>query len=226
MALGMRLRVWGPRACFTRPEFKIERQSYLAPTPSAARGILEAIHWKPAIHYVIDRIHVLAPIRTQSFRRNEVGVKASTALASRAMKSRNLAGLGIDVAEQRQQRSTTLLLDVEYVIEAHFELTGKVEGEDAAKHISMFNRRAQAGQCFHRPCLGTREFAADFELIPPGAPLPQSRLPDRDRDRDLGWMLYDLDFSDPANVVSRFYRARMEGGVIDVARCLAEGTAA
>lgn len=222
MAYGVRLHVWGDRACFTRPEMKVERVSYDVMTPSAARGILEAIHWKPAILWVVDKIHVLAPIRFQSFRRNEVGAKISAANAERAMRAGSTAGLGIVVEDNRQQRAATLLVDVEYVIEAHFELTAKAAEDDTtAKHLSMFNRRAAAGQCFHRPCLGTREFAANFALIPEGASLPESRLPPDQRNRDLGWMLHDIDHAGDKS--SRFFRARLKDGVVDVANGLAEG---
>lgn len=224
MPYGVRLHVWGERACFTRPEMKVERVSYDVMTPTAARGILEAIHWKPAIRWTIDRIHVLKPIRFQSFRRNEVGAKANATAAERAMRRGDIEGLGLIVEDNRQQRATTLLVDVAYVIEAHFDLTGKAEADDTpAKHISMFNRRAAAGQCFHRPCLGTREFVADFALIAEDAPLPASELPDDQKNRDLGWMLYDIDFAHDA--ASTFFRARLEDGVLEVTRCLAEGTA-
>ncbi len=221
MPYGIRLHVWGERACFTRPEMKVERVSYDVPTPSAARGILEAIHWKPQIAWIVDRIHVLRPIRTQTFRRNEVGSRASATLAARALKSRNLQGVGLAADQDRQQRAATILTDVAYVIEAHFVLTPRGKDEDPAKHAAMFTRRAAAGQCFHRPCLGAREFPAEFALIAEGHPLPETTLPDRDRDRDLGWMLHDIDFADGRT--SRFFRARLAGGVLDVAACLAEG---
>jgi CRISPR-associated protein Cas5d len=234
MSYGVRLHVWGARACFTRPEMKVERVSHDVMTPSAARGILEAIHWKPAIAWAIDRIHVLKPIRFQSFRRNEVGVKMSADKAKSAMRSGSVTGLGFGVDEvdpktgklkYRQQRATTLLIDVAYVIEAHFDLTEKATKEDTpAKHISMFNRRAAGGQCFHQPCLGTREFPADFRLLAETEPLPDSELPDDQRNRDLGWILYDIDFADGRT--SRFFRARLTDGVLDVQRCLAEGQAA
>lgn len=225
MPFGVRLHVWGERACFTRPEMKVERVSYDVMTPSAARGILEAIHWKPAIRWVVDRIHVLRPIRFQSLRRNEVGAKIGAVTAERAMRAGTTAGLGLLVEEHRQQRAATLLVDVAYVIEAHFTLTPRAGAEDTpAKHASMFNRRAAAGQCFHRPCLGTREFAADFALIPEGAPQPESALPPDQRDRDLGWMLHDIDHA--AGGISHFFRARLSDGVLDVQRCLAEGTTA
>lgn len=224
LSFGMRLHVWGERACFTRPEMKVERVSYDVMTPSAGRGILEAIHWKPAIRWVVDRIHVLRPIRFQSFRRNEVGAKASAVVAERAMRAGTTTGLGIVVEEERQQRAATLLVDVAYVVEAHFELTSRAGAEDTpAKHAAMFNRRAAAGQCFHRPCLGTREFAADFALLPEGAPLPESVLPADQRDRNLGWMLHDIAFDAPGGPAGRFFRARLEDGVLDVRRCLAEG---
>src|SRR5690606_36264914 len=225
MAYGVRLQVWGDYACFTRPEMKVERVSYDVMTPSAARGILEAIHWKPAIVWVVNRIHVLKPVRFQSFRRNEVGARASAANAASAMKKGTTAGLGIMVEDNRQQRAMTFLTDVAYVIEAHFEMTGRAGPEDApAKHLSMFNRRAAAGQCFHRPCLGVREFAADFALIPQDQPLPHSDLPASWHERDLGWMLHDIDHANGG--VSRFFRARLTGGVLDVGACLAEGEAA
>ncbi len=223
MAYGIRLIVRGERACFTRPEMKVERVSYDMLTPSAARGILEAIHWKPAIRWMVDRIHVLRPIRFQSFRRNEVGAKMSAGLAERGMRAGSVAGLGLAVDQERQQRAATLLRDVEYLIEAHFEMTAKAGAEDSeAKHLSMFNRRAAAGQCFHRPCLGTREFPAEFDLLPPGVPAPPSLLPQDQRNRDLGWMLHDMDFL--AGRTSRFFRARLSGGVLDVQGCLQEGT--
>lgn len=218
---GFRLHVWGERACFTRPEMKVERVSYDVMTPSAARGILEAIHWKPAIRWVVDRIHVLKPIRFDSIRRNEVASKIPASSARSAMKSGNLAGLGLAVDEDRQQRAMLCLRDVAYGIEAHFEMTDRAGPEDnPGKHAEMFRRRAEKGQCFHRPSLGVREFAADFELVdafPPGA------LAEGARDRDLGWMLYDIDYlSDRRSI---FFHAVMEGGVIDVAGCLAGGTA-
>jgi CRISPR-associated protein Cas5d len=225
MSFGVKLHVWGERACFTRPEMKVERVSYDVMTPSAARGILEAIHWKPAILWVIDRIHVLAPIQFQSFRRNEVGTKISAVTAERAMRAGSATELGLVVEDNRQQRASTLLVNVVYVIEAHFEMTARATADDTpAKHLSMFNRRAASGQCFHRPCLGTREFAANFALIAEDAPLPPSNLPSDQRDRDLGWMLHDIDHAGDKS--SRFFRARLEDGVLDIGRGLTEGVVA
>jgi len=229
MAYGIRLHVWGERACFTRPEMKVERVSYDVMTPSAARGICEAIYWKPAILWVIDRIHVLEPIRFQSFRRNEVGAKVAAGSARSAMNRGDVNGLGLVVEDNRQQRATMLLTDVAYVIEAHFELTAHAGDDDnPAKHAAMFQRRAEKGQCFHRPCLGTREFSADFALLPEGAPLPTSKLPEADRNRDLGWMLHDIAFNpDGTAKRSNFFRARLTDGVLDVRACLdREGVAA
>lgn len=213
--MSVRLHVWGDRACFTRPEMKVERVSYDVMTPSAARGILEAIHWKPAIAWHVDRIHVLKPIRFQSLRRNEVSAKASTSLAAGAMKLGTTDGLGIAVEENRQQRAALVLVDVAYVIEAHFSMTHKAGREDSqAKHLAMFKRRAKQGQCFHRPCLGTREFAAEFALVPDGADLPPCALEKDKREVDLGWMLHDIDFAKGNQ--AQFFRAMMLGGVIDV----------
>jgi CRISPR-associated protein Cas5d len=204
---------------------KVERVSYDVITPSAARGILEAIHWKPAISWHIDRIHVLKPIRFQSIRRNEVAQKASADLAASAMRRGDTNGLGIVVDEERQQRAALVLVDVAYVIEAHFKMTGRAGPDDSpAKHAAMFARRAAQGQCFHRPCLGTREFAAEFALVPDGAPLPHCELPLDRRDADLGWMLHDIDFNGGRNE-SRFFRAIMRDGVIDVPDLRAEQVA-
>lgn len=218
--MAIKLHVWGEFACFTRPEMKVERVSYDVMTPAAARGILEAIHWKPAITWVVDRIHVLRPIHFQTFRRNEVASKISERSVRAAMNKGSLEGLGLAVDVDRQQRATIALVDVAYVIEAHFDMTAKAgEGDNPAKHLEMFKRRAAAGQCFHRPCLGCREFAADFELVEDD--MPVSRLPGADRNRDLGWMHYDIDHT--RDRAAMFFRARLENGVVDVAKARAEG---
>ncbi len=212
MTYGIRLKVSGDYACFTRPEMKVERVSYDVMTPSAARGILEAIHWKPAIRWVVDAIHVLEPIRFQSIRRNEVGHKAPAGKIKSAMKRGDLAGLNLLVDEDRQQRAATVLVRPAYVIEAHFEMTEKAGEEDnIGKHLDTFNRRAARGQCFHQPCLGVREFAAHFELLAPDAPLP----PPFAESRDLGFMLFDIDHGAEGRP-SLFFRARLENGVVKV----------
>lgn len=216
MSFGIKLKVWGDYACFTRPEMKVERVSYDVMTPSAARGVLEAVHWKPAIRWVVDRIHVLNPVRFDSVRRNEVSAKASASNAKKAMKSG--APVGIVVEEVRQQRAALVLRDVAYVIEAHFEMTDKSgQGDNPGKHLDIFNRRARSGQCFHRPYLGCREFAAHFEIVE-GEP-PASALAGEPA-RDLGWMLWDIDFAD--GMTPRFFRPSLESGVIDVARWAGE----
>jgi CRISPR-associated protein Cas5d len=217
----MKLHVWGPLACFTRPEMKVERVSYDVMTPGAARGIIEAIHWKPAIVWIVDKIHVLQPIRFQTIRRNEVGSKIPASKARTAMERATLDGLAAAVDADRQQRATIALTNVAYVIEAHFEMTARATADDSEpKHLEMFKRRAAKGQCFHRPCLGTREFAADFELVD-GA-LPPSSLGNDQKSQDFGWMHYDIDFRGQQKV-PRFFRARMQDGVINVARARAEG---
>lgn len=220
MAYGVRLLVAGDHACFTRPEMKVERFSYDVLTPSAARGILEAIHWKPAIRWIVEAIHVLKPIRFQSIRRNEVGHKVPVAAIRKTMKDGNLEGLALVVdkvdprsgsPKNRQQRAATVLVDVAYVIEARFELTPKAgAGDNAGKHLDSFVRRARKGQCFHQPCLGTREFAARFSLIEADAPLPAAI----DETRELGFMLHDIDHD--GDRASQFFRARLERGVLRV----------
>ncbi len=221
MSYGVKLWVGGRRACFTRPEMKVERVSYDVITPSAARGILEAIHWKPAIRWIIDKIHVLEPIRFESVRRNEVGSKISERNVAIAMRVGSTADLGLLVENDRQQRAATVLRDVAYVIEAHFQLTDCAGDEDGeAKHADMFRRRASRGQCFHHPCLGTREFSADFKLIE--GDVPVTRMRPEETDKDLGWMLYDIDFA-KTDKPAVFYRPEMRGGIIDVARNRPEG---
>ena len=219
MAHGVRLHVSGPFACFTRPEMKVERVSYDVMTPSAARGILEAIHWKPAICWVIDAIHVLKPIRFQSIRRNEVGAKASFATAKSAMRRGDVNGLALRVDESRQQRASTVLVDVAYVIAAHFEMTERAGPEDnRGKHLNIFNRHAAKGQAFAQPVLGTREFDARFSLVPDGAPTPMPEEPAGlgfGEPRDLGFMLWDIDHAAPGKP-SMFFRASLSDGAMAV----------
>ncbi|MEO1193422.1 MAG: type I-C CRISPR-associated protein Cas5c [Pseudomonadota bacterium] len=219
MATGLKLRVWGDFACFTRPEMKVERVSYDVMTPSAARGVVEAIHWKPAIRWVIDRIHVLAPIQFHTFRRNEVGSKISARVAATAMKAGSLEGLQTLVEDDRQQRATVALAKVAYGIEAHFEMTEAAGPEDSpAKHHAIATRRAQRGQCFQRPYLGCREFAADFELVEAFEPSPL------EGEKDLGWMLYDIDHQQERRAF--FFRARLRQGVLDLTDLAPEDLAA
>lgn len=216
MPFGIKLHVWGENACFTRPEMKVERVSYDVITPSAARGILEAIHWKPAIRWVIDVIQVLEPIRFESIRRNEVASKVSARNVTSAMSKNSTEGLFIlvDDGKERQQRAATILRNVGYVIEAHFEFTDAASADDnEGKHLDIFNRRARKGQCFHRPYLGTREFPAEFRLLEDGE-LLESKLTGTDRNKDLGWMLHDIDFANENT--PHFFRAIMDDAVIKV----------
>lgn len=214
MAFGVRLHVWGERACFTRPEMKVERVSYDVITPSAARGILEAVHWKPAIRWCVDCIHVLKPIRFESLRRNEVASKLPAGRVTKAMKAGSIDDVPQYVDVNRQQRAATILRDVGYVIEAHFTFTDRADDSDSpGKHLDIFNRRARLGQCFHNPCLGTREFPAAFALIEADTDMPtvDSSLQGT---RDLGYMLHDIDFAN--GNTPRFFRASMTNGVIEV----------
>jgi CRISPR-associated protein Cas5d len=198
-----RVRLRGPYACFTRPEFKTERVSYEVMTPSAARGILDAILWKPAIRWHVERIHVLAPIRFESVRRNEVNSKASL----KADVTRYFAD------EDRAQRNTLMLRDVDYVIEAHFTLTElKGSGDSLRKFVEMFERRLQKGQCFHTPYLGCREFAADFGPAPETWKVP----PGLDGARDLGQVLLDIRFEAKGSPTPIFFPASLRGGVLEV----------
>lgn len=219
MSYGIKLHVWGEFACFTRPEMKAERVSYDVITPSAARGLVEAIYWKPQIRWVIDRIRVLKPIRFTNIRRNEVGKKMPSP-NSKVMAGVDTGSLGIMIEDERQQRAALILRDVAYIIEAHIDLIGT--SEPIGKHLDMFNRRASKGQYFHHPYLGTREFPADFALIGADDPLPESTLPGADLNRDFGFMLHDIEFDqDPRtkrvrSTTPRFFRAQMNDGVISV----------
>lgn len=209
MSFGIKLKVWGDYACFTRPEMKVERVSYDVMTPSAARGILEAIYWKPAIRWVIDRIHVLNPIRFMNIRRNEVASKIPLRNVKTAMKD-GQSPLELFIESDRQQRAAMILRDVDYVIEAHFEYVGG-EDQNDGKHLDMFNRRAREGQCFMQPYLGCREFPAHFRLLENGESVPASQLRGN---QDLGFMLHDIDF--PDDMTPHFFRAEMNEGMIAI----------
>lgn len=213
MGFGIRLQVWGDYACFTRPEMKAERVSYDVITPSAARGILEAVHWKPAIRWIIDRIHVLNPIRFDNLRRNEVGSKIPAGNVRRAMKGEPV-DLCQNISEDRQQRATLLLRDVAYVFEAHFEMTGEGGTEDTPeKHYNIALRRARQGQCAHQPYFGCREFPAKFRLLEEDEPLPHS-VYCGEEEKDLGWMLLDIDYDHEKT--PHYFRASMKKGIIEV----------
>jgi len=206
-----RLRVSGGNACFTRPEMKVERVSYDVMTPSAARGILEAIIWKPAIKWHILQIDVLKPIKWESVRRNEVGAVIPAGSVKTTMK-KGSGNLGLYVEKERQQRAGLFLRDVAYVIHADFELTDAAGGEDSVvKFTEMFIRRASSGQCFHRAYFGCREFPVDFEFVPKDTegPTPIAET------RDLGWMLYDMDYSG-REPMPQFFHAQLVNGSLDL----------
>jgi CRISPR-associated protein Cas5d len=213
MSYGVKLKIWGDYACFTRPEMKVERVSYDVMTPSAARGILEAIYWKPSITWVIDRIHVLKPIRFDNVRRNELASKIPLTTIRKAMKDGS-SPVGLFIEDDRQQRAAMVLRDVAYVIEAHFEFNSS-EDNNTAKHKEMFERRAGKGQCFHQPYFGCREFPVRFELL-------EGNIPDSPftGEQDLGFMLHDIDFKN--DMEAQFFRARLTNGVIDLTQVKAE----
>ena len=207
MSFGVRCKVWGDYACFTRPEMKVERVSYDIMTPSAARGVLEAIYWKPAIRWVVDRITVLRPIRFENVRRNELASKLPLSNVTKAMNN-GTSPVEILVEDERQQRAALILRDVAYMIDAHFEFTGP-EDRNEGKHLDIFNRRIREGRCFHRPYMGCREFPAHFG--PDDGEQPHDNLM---TERDMGWMLHDLDFAN--DMEPRFFRAVMRQGIVDV----------
>jgi len=200
----------GNRACFSRPEMKVERVSYDVITPSAARGIFEAIHWKPAIRWVIDRIHILNKIKFDNIKRNEVKSVISEKNVKSAMKNSENA-LYQNATEDRAQRATMYLKDVAYIIEAHFEITEKADDDTPEKHYNIFLRRAEKGQCFHQPYFGCREFPVRFELYKDE---PVHSFYSEIDEKDLGWMLWDIDFKNKMS--PKFYRAKMCHGTIEV----------
>ena len=215
------LEVWGDMACFTRPELKVERVSYEVITPSAARSIFEAIFWKPAIRWQVTKIEVLNPIKWTSIRRNEVGSVSKTP---------------VFIEEKRQQKNTLLLKDVRYRIWAQLvfipqrkrpesknpqidqeEQALLREDENPGKYQAIFERRARKGQCFTQPYLGCREYSASFRLVDVEHESLCPALSEEDGgNRDLGIMLYDMDFSNPKETQALFYRVQMQAGVIIV----------
>ena len=204
------LEVAGPFACFTRPEMKVERVSYDVMTPSAARAVFESILWKPAIRWRVQRIEVLRPIRFINLRRNEVSAVVSTRNVQQAMAAGS-GTLGLYIEDERQQRAGYFLRDVAYRIHADLALAPGCT-EPLMKYTEMFTRRARKGQCVNQPYLGCREFAADFRLVTADT-LPAPAIEDT---RELGWMLHDLDFSNPADPQPRFFNAKMVRGVVQV----------
>ena len=212
------LEVSGDFACFTRPEMKVERVSYDVMTPSSARSVFEAILWKPAIRWEVKRIEVLKPIRWISVRRNEVASKASVRNAQTAMAA-GKGNLALYIEEDRQQRAGLFLRDVAYRIHAELVPVGDDARSNPAKYREMFQRRAEKGQCVNQPYLGCREFAARFRLVDQ----PGDDIPAIDETRDLGWMLFDMDFTAVNDPKPRFFRADMQHGVIDLTKAQVMG---
>lgn len=213
--MSVKIRVWGPYALFSRPEMKVERCSYDILTPSAARGLLEAIYWHPGLRWCIDKIQVVKPIRFTSVRRNEVKSKVS---ASNALQVYNRVDkpLYINTKEDIVQRASILLCDVEYVIEAHFEMTEKANATDnPGKFQDIIKRRLKRGECYHMPYFGCREFPANFALCEEEI----SSYYENEPEKDLGFMLYDMDYTDPNNIQPMFFRAVMKHGTIDLRDC-------
>lgn len=209
----IQLEVWGPYALFSRPEMHVERVSYEVPTPSAARGLVEAVYYHPGLQWHIRRIYVLNPIRFTNIRRNEVKSKVLASDVYSAMQGSGRP-LSIVTSQQIAQRASMLLQDVHYVIEAEFTMTDRAAPSDnPGKFQDIVTRRMAKGQCYHAPYFGCREFPAHFRAWP-GGPIPTIQ-----ESRDLGFMLYDFDYSDPKNITPLYFHAKMENGVINVADC-------
>ena len=214
MGIGVKVKVWGEYALFSRPEMKVERCSYDVITPSAARGILEAIYWHPGMKWVIDKIYVQKPVQFTSIRRNEVKSKISS---NNVLPVYNGADkpLYISTKSDIVQRASLLLRDVSYVIEAHFEMTEKaVESDNPGKFKDIIMCRLKRGECYHTPYFGCREFPANFCLC-----ADEKIETAYSGEKDLGFMLYDMDFSDLDNIQPMFFRALMKDGVINLRDC-------
>ena len=219
MGYGVKLRVWGDYACFSRPELKVERVSYDMMTPTAAKGILDCIYWKPSIKWRVDRIHVINPIKFTNIRRNEVSEIATLSKVNQIMK--NPKPYFIEANESRHQRAALVLRDVEYVIEAHFDMVAEMAGETdtVEKHFNIAIRRLRKGQFYQKPFLGTREFGCSFEVID-NCDVPKSKLTGVN---DLGYMLYDINYNDDCinetqQVSPRFFRAVLHDGILDLVK--------
>ena len=210
--MSIKMEVWGEYACFTRPEMKVERVSYDVPTPSAARGMVESVYYHPGLKWHVDKIYVCKPIRFTNILRNEVASKISVrnVLTEANGKKRSYIDRNADI----QQRATTMLRDVHYVIEAHFEMTDKANPSDnPGKFQDIVKRRLRSGQAYMQPYLGCRECTAHFRLWEGGD------IPTIDETRDLGYMIFDMDYSDLENIQPMFFRAQMVHGVIDLTDC-------
>jgi len=211
--VSVKVEVWGEYGCFSRPELKIERYSYECITPSAARGILEAVYWHPGLRWQIDRIYILSPIEYTNIRRNELESKISCTKAKSALSGKKI-DLFVNPAAQIQQRAASVLKNVHYVIEAHFELTEKANSSDnAGKFQDIMRRRLEKGQCYHQPYFGCREFPAKFRKW------DFDSVPTINITKSLGLMLYDMDYSDKSDIKPMFFNAVIENGVVNTANC-------
>ena len=209
--MSISVEVWGDYALFSRPELKVERVSYDVMTPSAARGLLESIFWHPGLRWQIDRIHVCSPIRFTNIRRNEV----KDTVSARKMQALMEKGgeLYLATPDSIQQRAAMVLRDVHYVIDAHFDMTMHASPTDnPGKFQEMMRRRVEKGQFYHEPCFGVREFPANFRPCTELPPCPEELK----GEKDLGWMLLDMDYSDKENITPRFFRAILRDGVLEV----------
>lgn len=215
--MSISVEVWGAYALFSRPELKTERVSYDVMTPSAARGLLDAIMWHPGLKWVVDSIHVCAPIRFTNIRRNEVKDTVSARKAQSVMEKGG--ELYLATPESIQQRAAMVLRDVHYVIDAHFEMTQRASPTDnPGKFQEMMRRRVEKGQFYHQPCFGVREFPAHFKPCTQLPPCPEELK----GEKDLGRMLLDMDYSDPENITPHFFRATLRDGVLEVPPMYAE----
>ena len=211
--MAIQVEVWGEYACFSRPEMKTERVSYDVMTPSAARGLLESIYWHPRLKWVIDRIHVCAPIRFTNIRRNEVKDTIPWRKIERAMQTGQGDDLYLVTSKSIQQRAAMVLRDVHYVIDAHFDMTeSAASGDNPGKFQDIIKRRLERGQCYSMPYFGTREFPANFRRCEAVPACPEELK----GQRDLGWMLWDMDYRDPRNITPKFFRANLVNGVMTV----------
>ena len=210
--MAIQVEVWGDYALFSRPEFKTERVSYDCMTPSAARGLLESIYWHPGLRWVIDRIHVCAPIRFTNIRRNEVKDVIS-ARKVKAVMEKGQGELYLAAPESIQQRAAMVLTNVCYIIDAHFVMTDNAApGDNPGKFQDILKRRLERGQFYSMPYFGTREFPAHFRRCETLPPCPEELK----GTRDLGWMLWDMDYRDPENITPKFFRASLVDGVMTV----------
>lgn len=220
--------VWGEYACFSRQEMKTERVTYDVITPSAARGLLEAIFWHPGLNYCIDKIYVMAPIQVEkreapdadstgikmtSIKRNEVKSKIPAGNV-RTVMTTGEGRLYLNTAAERNQRSSLILQDVHYILEAHFDMTANASpGDNPGKFQDIIKRRLRKGQCYHQPYFGCREFPAHFREWKGGT------IPTIPLTKDLGYMLHSMDYDNPAGIRPRFFRAELRNGVLDLTDC-------